>query len=89
MSVANICAVNLVALTKVVVRLLPLNVKTEPLTKLLPLMVSVKVVPPTVAVVGERVLVTGTGLLTVKSIALEIPPPGDGLLTVTGNTPAA
>ena len=89
MSVANICAVNFVAFTNVVARLLPSNLTTEPLTKLLPLTVRVKAAPPIAALVGETLLTAGRGLLTVIFTGLEVPPPGEGLLTVIGYVPAA
>ena len=44
--------------------------------------------PPAVAEDGLRVVRVGTGLLTVKLTALEVPPPGVGLKTVTGKVPA-
>ena len=43
---------------------------------------------PAVALVGEREVIVGRGLLTVKLTAVEVPPPGPGLVTVTGNVPA-
>ena len=61
---------------------------TAPETKLLPFTVSVNAEPPTVAELGERVLIAGTGLLIVKVWALEVPPPGEGLNTVTLAVPA-
>ena len=60
-----------------------------PLTKLLPLIVRAKAAPPTVALVGERVLVVGTGLLIVKVSGLDSPPLGSGSKTVTAKLPAA
>ena len=89
MSPVMIFAVSCVALTKVVVRLLPFQCTTELLLKFVPLTVSVMVLPPTVTLAGEMLPSVGAGLKTVKLIALVVPPPGDGLLTVTGNTPAA
>ena len=60
-----------------------------PMTKLLPVIVSVKAAPPTVALLGERVLVVGSALFTVKvSAGVEAPPPGAGLVTVTDLEPA-
>jgi hypothetical protein len=50
-------------------------------------MVRVKAAPPAVAVMallGERVLVLGRGLFTVKvSAGVEVPPPGAGFVAVT------
>ena len=61
MSVAGIAAVTCVALTKVVVRVAPFHLTTEPETKLLPLTVRVKAAPPAVALLGTRVVSAGTG----------------------------
>ncbi len=62
---------------------------TELLTKFEPLTVKVNTAPPAVALEGERLLVVGTGLLTVKiSAGVEVPPPGLGFVTVTGMLPA-
>ena len=57
--------------------------------KLVPLTVSVKPDPPAMAEVGLLPVVVGTGLLIVKVKALEMPPPGAGLDTVTDAVPAA
>lgn len=93
MSVAKIAAVNRVLLTNVVVRLAPFHCTTEPETKLEPLTASVKAAPPAVAPVGESELAVGMGLLAgalmVKDSAVEVPPPGAGLTTVTGAVPTA
>jgi hypothetical protein len=56
--------------------------------KLVPLMVSVCAVAPAVAEVGERLVIAGTELLTMKFTAFEAPPPGGGLVTITGYDPA-
>jgi len=65
-SAAVIAAVNWVALTKVVVLAAPLNFTTDAETKAVPLTVSVKAAPPAVALVGEREVVVGAGLLMAK-----------------------
>jgi hypothetical protein len=60
--------------------------------KPLPLTVSVNPAPPAVAEAGLRLVVTGTGLfiaLIVKLWALEVPPPGVVLNTVTWAVPTA
>ena len=90
MSAAVIAAVNWVALTYVVVRAEPLQLTTEPLAKPVPLTVRVKAAPPAVALEGERLVRVGTGLdaLMVKAEAVEVPPPGVGLKTVTWAVPA-
>ena len=65
-SAAVIAAVNCVALTKVVVLAAPLNFTTDVDTKPVPFTVRVKAAPPAVALVGEREVSVGAGLLTVK-----------------------
>ncbi len=88
MSEAGIAAVSRVEETYVVVRLAPFHWTTEPELKPLPLTVSVKAALPEYAVVGLRLFVVGKGLLIVKVWALEVPPPGAGLNTVTVAVPA-
>ena len=65
-SAAAIAAVNCVALTKVVVLAAPLNFTTEVETKPVPFRVRVKAAPPAVALVGEREVAVGAGLLMLK-----------------------
>jgi hypothetical protein len=92
MSLAKITAVNWVELTKVVVRALPLKLTVAPLTKPVPLAVNEKVAEPAAAFAGWRDVNTGAALLAaliVKVRVLEVPPPGDGLVTVTPAVPAA
>jgi hypothetical protein len=43
---------------------------------------------PTATEVGEREVIAGTGFPTVKFTALDVPPPGVGFVTETGNVPA-
>ena len=57
--------------------------------KFFPFMVKVCAAAPTVADEGERLVMAGTGLLTVKLIEFEAPPPGEGFVTTTANVPAA
>ena len=66
MSAAVIAAVNCVALTKVVVLAAPLNFTTEVETNPVPFTVRVKAAPPAVALVGEREVAVGAGLLMLK-----------------------
>ena len=74
----------------VVVRSAPFQRTIIPLAKLVPLTVSVKPAPPAVADAGLRLVMVGAGTpLIVKFRELEVPPPGDGLNTVTGAIPAA
>jgi hypothetical protein len=65
MSAAVIAAVTWVGETYVVVRPDPFQFTVEPETKPVPLTVSVNAVPPAVAEAGLRLVVVGTGLLTV------------------------
>jgi hypothetical protein len=66
MSASVIAAVNCAALTNVVALAPPLKLTTELETKPDPFTVSVKAGPPTIATVGERLVIAGSGLLTVK-----------------------
>ena len=61
MSLAGMAAVSWVSLTNVVVRVAPFQCTTEPNTKPVPLVVSVKPAPPATAVVGDTEVRTGTG----------------------------
>ena len=88
MSAAGIAAVSCVPLTNVVVRSVPFQRTTEPVTKFVPVTVSVKADPPTVALLGERELSPGTGLSRLNGRDEEVPPPGAGLNTVTCAVPA-
>src|SRR5207249_3071331 len=87
-SVAGIAAVSWVALTNVVVRVAPFHLTVLPLTKLLPVTVSVKAAPPVVALAGDSVVNVGVGLVMVNVCAAEVPPPGAGVMTVTGTVAA-
>src|SRR5579872_3411824 len=75
---------------KVVVRAAPFQLTTEPLMNPAPFTVRVKAAPPAVAPVGAREVIEGTGLaaLMVKLALPDVPPPGDGLNTVTRPVPA-
>ncbi len=73
---------------KVVTRSDPFQRTTELVLKPLPLTVSVKAASPARAPVGFMPVEAGTGLLIVKVWALEVPPPGAGLNTVTAAVPA-
>ena len=86
-SVLGMIAVSWVELTKVVVRALPLTRTMEPVTNLEPLTVSVKLVPPCGAFGGERLVIAGTGLLTVRFTEPDVPPLGVGLKTRIGYAP--
>ena len=62
----------------------------RPLTKFVPITVRVKAPCPAVLLVGERVVVVGTGFSIVNIRAgVDFPPPGAELNTVTLLVPAA
>jgi hypothetical protein len=65
-SAAVIAAVNWVSLMNVVILAAPLNFTTDVDTKPVPFTVRVKGAPPAVALVGEREVSVGAGLLMVK-----------------------
>src|SRR5438034_791333 len=90
MSDAAIWACSCVALTNVVGRSLPFQRTTDELMKSVPVTVSVKAVPPEVALGGEIELSVGLGFgaVIVNVCAPEVPPPGVGLNTVTEAVPA-
>ena len=72
--------------TYVVVRLDPFQFATEPLINPLPFTVKVNAPLPAVAEAGDKEVIDGDGLagaLMVKLAALEVPPPGVGVKTVT------
>lgn len=87
-SAAVTAIVTCAELTKVIVRALPLNVPVAPLTKFVPLMVSVNAALPAVAFAGAKEVIDGTGLLMEKVCVPEVPPPGAGLVTLTFTAPA-
>jgi hypothetical protein len=65
-SAAVIAAVNFVVLTNVVVLVAPLNFTSEVDTNPVPFTVRAKAAPPAVALVGDREVAVGAGLLMVK-----------------------
>ena len=85
MSAAVMAAFICVALTKVVVRLLPFQFTTVLEMNPVPFTVRVNAAPPAVAFAGDSELTVGTGLaaLIVNAVLPEVPPPGAGLNTVT------
>ena len=83
MSLLEIWAVSRVELTNVVGRGEPLTLTTDPSTNPDPLTVRVKLEPNASATEGEILEIDGTGLSTAKVRAAEVPPPGEGLKTVT------
>jgi hypothetical protein len=88
MSLAEIVAASCVLLTQVVVRSAPFHRTTDPLMKFVPVAVSVNPAPPATALLGDSALSVGARLLIVNVWALEVPPPGAGLNTVTDAVPA-
>ena len=78
-SLAEIEAVSVVALLKVVGRSDPFHRTVEPEMKLEPDTVRVKAGPPAFAEVGLIPEIDGTGFWIAKDCALESPPPGPGL----------
>jgi hypothetical protein len=71
-----------------VVRFAPPHRTTDDAIKFDPFTVKVKAAPPAVAEVGLMLVVVGAGLLIAKICALDVPPPGAGLTTVTEAVPA-
>ena len=49
----------------------------------------VKAAPPVIALAGASDVIVGTGLLTAKFTATEVPPPGAGFVTETEKLPTA
>jgi hypothetical protein len=78
--------VNSVELTKVTVCAAPLYVAVAPDTKFVPSMVSVSEAAPSAADEGERPVIVGTGLPTVKSTLADFTELE--LVTTTGNDPS-
>src|SRR5262245_54459415 len=88
-SPAGIAAVSWVPPMNVVVRFAPFQRTTDPLTKFVPVTARVKAGEPTADEEGLRLVIVGVGLVAtiVKETALEDPPPGAGLNTVTVAVP--
>jgi hypothetical protein len=88
-SIAGMDPVSIVELTNVVDTGLPPKLISESASKPDPLTERVRAGLPTPALVGEMLFKTGSGLLTVKVDAVEVPPSGAGFVTVTEKEPAA
>src|SRR5438552_1806601 len=88
-SAAAMAAVSWVALTNVVVRVAPFHLTVLPLTKPVPVTVSVKAALPADVLVGDRAARLGDELFTVNVCAAVVPPPGAGVTTVTDAVVAA
>src|SRR5437667_291784 len=91
MSEAEIAAWSWVALPNVVVRSAPFQRTTDEPMKLLPVTLSVNAAPPATTVLGDREVSVGLGFgaVIVNVCALEAPPPGVGVNTVTDAVPPA
>src|SRR2546425_187055 len=87
MSLAMMAACNSVLVTNVVARFDPFQCTTEFETNCEPVAVKVKSPPPAKALLGAIKLKVGAGLLMVKVNAFDVPPPGEGLKTVTWKVP--
>jgi hypothetical protein len=87
-SAGVICVVREVAETKLVERVIPFQSICEEVLKLLPVTVRVNAGPLAETEVGESAVTLGSGLSMVKLEALEVPPPGAGLMTVIEAVPA-
>ena len=71
-------------------RVTPPKLTVAPVTKLVPLIVSVNAVEPDAVPVGDNVVIVGTGLFTWKlTTFVEVPPPSAGFVTVTRSVPDA
>ena len=77
-------AVNWVEETKFVGKGAPLKFTLDAGKKLVPVKAMVVSGAPAAITRGEAELTVGTGLLTVKLRALDVPPPGAGLVTTRG-----
>src|SRR6185295_19178669 len=80
-------AVKRVGEKKIVWRSCPFQRTIDVGTKFAPVTVNVKLGLPAAAELGNSCVNVGAGLLTVKLTALDVPPPGAGLKTTTGNVP--
>ena len=86
--VAVIC-VALTTVTPLTVMFGLLTATVAPAMKFVPVAIRVNPAPPAATLVGEIKLSVGAGLLLIVNVcALEAPPPGVGLKTVTGAVPA-
>lgn len=86
---AGTCTVKSEPLTKVALGTsTPFQLTFESAVKLEPTILSVNVALSCSLLFGEIVLILGAGLLVLKLIAAEVPPPGDGLTTATFAVPA-
>lgn len=89
MAVAGMAAVSCVPLIYEVGNVVPFHCTAEEEMKLFPFTVSANAIPPAAFERGESELMDGTGSLIGKLATEDIPPPGEGLNTVTLAIPAA
>jgi hypothetical protein len=69
--------------TNIVVSATPFHCTTELLVKFVPFTLSENEPLPAVAEEGERLEIAGKGEFTGNDCGAEVPPPGDGFVTVT------
>lgn len=81
-SAGGSAAVTSVLLTIVVTSGVLFQKATEPARKLVPFTSRVVIIAPAVTLAGLTLAIAGTGLFTGKSIAADVPPPGEGFTTV-------
>ena len=74
--------------TKVVPRSAPFHLTIDDDTNLLPVTTNAKLPLPAVIDDGASELIAGTGLLTTKPAAADVPPPWPDVTTVTESVPA-
>jgi hypothetical protein len=89
MSAAVMATCKLVLETNVVERVLPFHWTVDVGMKFVPVTFNVKPAPPAPVELGFKDATVGEGLPTVKVSALEVPPPGVGVETVTEDVPLA
>lgn len=82
-SAAVMAAFKVLLETNVVGRAAPFHSTVEDDMKLVPVTVSVKAAPPVIAELGVNNVIAGTAPVIVNVRAAEVPPPGEGLITVT------
>jgi len=78
---AGTAALNCVADTNVVLNAEPLHRTVSPLTKLIPVIVSVNAAPPATDVGGEMEVIDGVGVIMLKLREADVAPPGACTLT--------
>jgi hypothetical protein len=87
MADAGTVTVTEVLVTLLGVRVVPPKLTVAPATNFVPVIASWNGPPPAAAEFGLRLVMAGSGLLTAKDNAFEVPPPGVGFVTVTFRGP--